>query len=123
MPSVPEIFTVSDVGVGASVASGVEVLEVSTVSEVSNVGVFGAGVELGGGGVAALWQAARIKIKKRRINFFIEFYFVGQACSLTFFENMGIGELQTCPTEPVVSPSLPDLHKNWDLLYQPFARL
>ena len=71
MPSVAEILTVSGVAVGASVASGVEVLEVSKVSEASNVGVFGAGVEMDGEGVAAFWQAARIKIKKSGMIFFI----------------------------------------------------
>jgi len=82
MPSLGEIFTVSgvDVGSGVDVASGVDVIEVSEVC------VAGAGVEVGGRGVAALWQAARIKRERRKgIIFFIELYFVGRAFSPIFF--------------------------------------
>ncbi len=61
MPSVVEIFTVSGVAVGA----GVAVLGAFKVSEVSEVCDVGAGVELDEGGVAALWQAARIKMERR----------------------------------------------------------
>jgi hypothetical protein len=68
MPSVVEIFTVSGVDVGA----GVEVLGVFKVSEVSEVCDVGASVELDEGGVAALWQAARIKMERRSgMSFFI----------------------------------------------------
>jgi len=68
MPSVVEIFTVSGVEVGA----GVEVLGVFKASEVSEVCDVGAGVEVGEGGVAALWQAARIKMERRSgMSFFI----------------------------------------------------
>jgi hypothetical protein len=123
MPSVGEIFTVSgvDVGAGVDVVSGMEVLEVSKVSaEVCEVG---AGVEVGEGGVAVLWQAASKKMEKRRMIFFIELCFVGRAFSPTFIENANIGGLQIRPTEPAALPFLPGLRKNWDSLYRPFARL
>jgi hypothetical protein len=65
MPSVVEIFTVSGVAVGASVASGVEVFGAFKVSEVSEVCDVGAGVELDEGGMAALWQAVSKKMERR----------------------------------------------------------
>ncbi len=73
--------------------------EGTDVSEASDEGGTRASVAVDGDDVAALWQAAR-RIMERRsgMNLFIEYLFVGQACSLTFFENMGIGGLQTRPT-------------------------
>jgi excinuclease UvrABC helicase subunit UvrB len=102
MPSVDEIFIVSDVavGTGVDVAFGVAVMtEGIDVSEVSDVGGTSASVAADWDDVAALWQAARRMMERRSgMIFFIEYLFVGQACSLTFFENMGIGGLQTRPT-------------------------
>jgi hypothetical protein len=73
MPSVAEIFTVSGVGVG--IISGVAgISEVLDVSKVSDVGIFGASVEVDGRGVTALWQAARIKMERRsEMSFFMFF--------------------------------------------------
>ena len=119
MPSIGEIFTVSGVG-GIEVSKVSEVSKVAGVSEVCDVG---AGVAVGEGGMTALWQAARIKIKRSGMIFFIELYFVGQAFSPTSFENANTGGLKTRPTEPVTLPFLPGLRKNWDSLYRPFARL
>jgi hypothetical protein len=69
MPSVAEIFTVSGVAVGAGVdvASGVDVNGI-------DVGVAtGADVAVDGRGVAALWHAVKIKIKRRGMNFLMFF--------------------------------------------------
>ena len=94
MPSVGEIITFSmeAVDVGVDVASGVTgILEVFDVSEVSEVGVSSAGVEVGEEGVEMLWQAVRRIMESRNgMIFFIGYLFVGQACSLTFFEKWAL---------------------------------
>ena len=92
IPSVGEIFNVAGVAVGTDVdvASGVNVTGTC-------VGVFsGAKVTVDGGGVAALWQAARKKMKRKGMIFFIEFLLVGQACSPTFWR----AELKLPPSKP-----------------------
>ncbi len=72
MPSFGEIFIVSGmaVGTGVNVASGVDVTGIC-------VGVFStANVAVDGGGVAVLWQAARIKNERRNgMIFFMGIYF------------------------------------------------
>jgi hypothetical protein len=102
MPSVAEIFMLSGVAIGAGVdvASGVAgVLEVFDVSEVSDVGASSAGVEVGEEGEEMLWQAVMRMMESRNgMIFFIGYLFLSQACCLTFFEDMGIGMLQTRPT-------------------------
>jgi len=86
MPSVGEIFTVSGVAVGSGVdvACGVDVAGICVVVGAT----VGARVAVDGKGVAALWHATSTKIEIRKsIIFFIVSLFVGQACSLTVFEN------------------------------------
>lgn len=95
MPSIGEIFTISGVAVGAGVdvASGV-----AGVLEVSDVGASSAGVEVGEEGVVMLWQPVRRMMENRNgMIFFIGCLLVGQACSLTFFEEMGIDGLKSRP--------------------------
>lgn len=72
MPSVGETFTVS----GVDVACGVDVMSgVIGVSEDSGVGVSDISVEVGGRGVATLWQAVSKKMMRRSgIVFFIGFF-------------------------------------------------
>jgi hypothetical protein len=78
MPSVGEIFTVSGAAVGAGVDVAFCVAGMTKgidVSEVSDVGVIRAGVEVGEEGVEMLWQAARKMMGRRSgMNFFIGFY-------------------------------------------------
>jgi len=65
MPSFGEIFTVS----GVDVISGVDVKGICVwVTSGSTVAV---GAAVGGGGVAALWQAAKTKIKRNGMIFFM----------------------------------------------------
>ena len=78
MPSVGEIFTVSgvDVGAGVDVASGVDgMTEGIDVFEASDVGETSASVAVDWGDAAALWQAVRRMMERRKgMIFFIGIY-------------------------------------------------
>jgi hypothetical protein len=74
MPSLGETLTVSGVvvGIGVAVASGVEVNGIDVAVDATTVAA--AGVTVGKEGVTAFWQAARMKMERKKNVFFIVGY-------------------------------------------------
>lgn len=108
VPGVFELPDVSEVGVAGACVG---------VLSGASVAVGGASVTAGVGvGVTALWQAARRKMERR--NGIIFFMFVNSSWrGMRFVMEQSPGEF----IEPIASPFAPGLHRNWDLLYPPFA--